>query len=158
MRRAATTTTARGIAAMLSASAVFLGLSVAVPATASADGWGCAGAQIDSYPVTAGTLKMGTVYLYWDNNTGRNCAVNVAYGSFYGRQKQMSISMYPCAYDAEGYCDQVSPTATDDGPYRYYAGPVSVPARGLCIALLAQIDDPYYGVGQAGPFNAVHCK
>jgi hypothetical protein len=138
---------------MLTPVAAVMQTQVAEAATGS-----CPGTQIASYPVTQGTLRMGTIYLYWDGSTGSNCAVDVAYGSFYGRSgKEMSVSLSACAYDASGICQTVGNVAYDHGQYLYYAGPVSVPAAGLCVQVYGQIDDSYYGLADGGSTGPVAC-
>lgn len=138
---------------LLTASAAVVQAHPAAAATGS-----CPGTQIASYPVTYETLRMGTIYLYWDASTGENCAENVAYGSFYGRSgKDMSVSLSACAYDAQGDCQTVGTVHYDNGEYLYYAGPVFVSAEHLCVVVYGQIDDSYYGLGDGGSNGPVHC-
>lgn len=151
---------ARALATVVAVAAVAVGLAAA---PASAGGWGCSGSQIDSWaetvvsgPLPSQQARLGTVSLYWDGDTGRNCAVNVSYGSFYGRPKQMLVQIEACLNDGSVTCTRVGDSPHDNGQYLYYAGPVSVPARGLCVAVHAEIDDPYWGQTRLDT-KPVHC-
>lgn len=135
--------------------AMFLGTLALAPA-ASAGAYGCAGSQIDSYPMYAsGGIRYGTVYLYYDSSTGKNCGVTVATtAGGYGVSKHMRIEIVVCSQTVDtGSCTPINSTV-DDGNYLYYAGPRSISAAGRCIAVTGQID---YNGKYAGAFDIGHC-
>ncbi|WP_406443348.1 spore-associated protein A [Streptomyces sp. NBC_01613] len=92
---------------------------------------------IDSTPVA----RVGTVYLTWNESTGKNCAVTVR--NITGAKIHMEIAL--AALDS-GQHD-----AVDSGRYTSYAGPVYVNGRGYCVAWTGTI-----GTASAG--DSGHCS
>ncbi|WP_371598677.1 hypothetical protein [Streptomyces sp. NBC_00564] len=143
------------LTALAAVSSIFFGMLALAP-TASAAGYGCAGSQIDSYPMYAtGGTQFGTVFLYYDSSTGKNCAVTVATAAGgYGVSKLMHIEIVKCSQTVDtGSCTGVD-SVVDHDYYQYYAGPRSINAAGHCIAVTGQIT---YNGKYAGAFDIGHC-
>jgi hypothetical protein len=117
--------------------ATLLGTFTLAPA-ASAGDYGCAGSQIDSYPVRTDTRSYGTIYLYYDAGTKKNCAVTVSdFG--YGTTKPMMVRITKCTERVYTGSCTANGTAQDSGDYQYWAGPRSVSAPGHCIRVSGAI-------------------
>ncbi|ROQ81635.1 hypothetical protein EDD95_1224 [Streptomyces sp. CEV 2-1] len=115
---------------ILTSLAAITGGAVMVAPAASAAGFGCAGSQIDVYPVADADngAVLSNIFLYYDASTGKNGASNVrtsAGGA--GTAARISVSVW-----ADG-----GSAVTDNGIYSQYAGPVSVQAAGKCINVKA---------------------
>ncbi|WP_329306593.1 hypothetical protein OG322_16620 [Streptomyces sp. NBC_01260] len=100
---------------ILTSLAAITGGAVMVAPAASAAGFGCAGSQIDVYPVTDADngAVLSDIFLYYDASTGKNCASNVrtsAGGA--GTAARISVSVW-----ADG-----GSAVTDNGIYSQYAG------------------------------------
>ncbi|WP_258052572.1 spore-associated protein A [Streptomyces sp. Ru73] len=111
--------------------------AAAAPATAQAAYNGVCGSGykvIDSTPVS----DVGTVYVTWNESTGKNCAVTIR-NTPGTPAVWMAVSL---AIDA----GRGAPYVVDSGHYTTYAGPVYLDARGQCILWNAAID----GVGANG--------
>ncbi|MFE0459042.1 hypothetical protein ACFW1A_07230 [Kitasatospora sp. NPDC058965] len=119
-------------------------------ASASASGWGCSGNEVSGSPYRVSTTT-GSVYsyvhLFYDPSSGNNCAVNVKTGNLYGTPTLTKVKLSVCSETAPSInsCSgwnlpsQEDPT-NDTTLYSYYAGPVSVPGAGHCIAVYAETD------------------
>jgi hypothetical protein len=92
---------------------------------ASAGAYGCDGTLIHTINHAYNDTYVATTYLYWDGTY--NCAVAVKTGRYYGISTRMALELYNST-GAEPNHD------VDDGPYKYYAGPVKVYGRNACIA------------------------
>ncbi|WP_157531857.1 MULTISPECIES: hypothetical protein [unclassified Kitasatospora] len=125
--------------------------------TASAGGYGCAGSEIDTYPVTSGSTTYGVIHLYYDSSDGTNCAVNVATSAGgYGADKYMSVSLILCSQTSPSSTCAILDAVVDAKTYKYYAGPVPVGARGHCIQVRGRIT--YNGhEASGGSTGATHC-
>lgn len=77
--------------------------------------------------------KLGTMYLTWNEKTGEACAVTVR--SKPGARLYMHAKLYQM--------DHNEISDGDSGAFTTYAGPVTIPARGECIAWRGQIADQY---------------
>ncbi|MFC8518874.1 hypothetical protein [Streptomyces sp. NPDC057257] len=146
----------KAIAVLGAVFAVFLSGIVLAPA-ASAGAYGCAGSQVDSYPMYGEPgVSYGTIYLYYDTSTGKNCAVMVSTAAGgYGVKKSMQLYLRVCSQTTDtGACTETG-GAGDNGNYAYYAGPVSVKAAGHCIRVVGVIG-PYKG-NYAGANDVGHC-
>ncbi|GAB2713065.1 hypothetical protein [Kitasatospora kifunensis] len=125
------------------------GVTVATADTASADGWGCSGNDVSGSPYAVATTT-GAVYsyvhLFYDPSSGDNCAVNVKTGSLYGTPTLTKVKLSVCSDPAPttscsgwNLPSQEDPT-NNSTLYAYYAGPVTVPGVGHCIAVYAETD------------------
>jgi hypothetical protein len=96
----------------------------------------CSGALIDSKPLTLpGRWSPGTMYLYNNSSTGKNCAWA---SNETGVSHQMSIVLYRCSNHSTTTCngfEDINSTNTDSGRYTSYVGPVNTlgSAAGMCI-------------------------
>ncbi|GAA2378626.1 hypothetical protein GCM10010404_38620 [Nonomuraea africana] len=102
----------------------------ATPAGASGpcgNGYG----RVGVYKIPENGDRMGTLEVYYNSRTGKNCALAYGYGATYGSHawKMVGISRS----GATRYADQ------DSGNYTTYAGPVYVSARDTCINVNASI-------------------
>ncbi|MCU7822118.1 serine/threonine-protein kinase [Kitasatospora sp. DSM 101779] len=106
------------------------------PAT-SAGTYGCSGGLVGSYPVTtASGVVFGYFYIWFDSASGKNCAATIkTVNSGYGTASAVSASISRCSQTtAAASCSQVAgTTATDQGNFAKYAGPVRVSAVKTCI-------------------------
>jgi len=92
----------------------------ATPAAAYNGVCGAGYSVIDSTPVGS----VGTVYVTWNEATGKNCAVTIRNSP--GTAIRVAVSL-------NVILDHESTPAVDSGIYTTYAGPVYYPARNLCI-------------------------
>ncbi|MFD3416622.1 spore-associated protein A [Streptomyces decoyicus] len=74
---------------------------------------------VNSVPVTG----KGTVYLTYSARTGKNCVVTVR------NSPSKPVYMYTYLTATDGSSDWVY----DSGQYTSYAGPVYLPAKGICV-------------------------
>lgn len=134
-----------GALGLAAASAV----TVTAAGTASASGWGCPGNEVSGSPYAV-TTTSGAVYsyvhLFYDPSSGDNCAVNVKTGSLYGTPTLTKVKLSVCSDTAPNTScggwnlpSQEDP-ANNSTLYAYYAGPVTVPGSGHCIAVYAETD------------------
>ncbi|TQS21605.1 hypothetical protein [Microbispora sp. KK1-11] len=82
----------------------------------------------------------GDVVLYYDSGSAWNCAVLVKRSSFvfYGMATNMYITMNNSAYDDNHTKNNFD---SDSGMYKYYAGPVRVYGKNMCIWIKGGIAD-----------------
>lgn len=120
-------------------------LVISAPAApAYAGGYGCTGSAVGTWTIyetdTIPVVAVGDIHLYYDSSTGWNCAVNVKRSSyvFYGLATNMYIHMNNSAYDDNHIANNF---ASDSGMYKYYAGPVRVYGKNMCIWVSAGIAD-----------------
>ncbi|MFE4582194.1 hypothetical protein ACF063_22635 [Streptomyces chartreusis] len=110
--------------------------------TAHAGAYGCAGNQIDAVNVRSGGKTYGTLRLYWDGASGKNCAVMVKNNDLIPGTRYIYV--------------QVSNSNThqehrDGQDYSWYAGPVRVEGRGDCVWASGSIE------GYPGVATGDHC-
>ena len=119
-----------GGAALAALAALTLAITLASTSPAQASG-NCPGRLIEHKALTSG---LGWLDVYYDAATGRNCARTVSSAATWGVQKWMIVDLVRCTSTKPtqpcGDYDDVY----DHGSYRFYAGPVSIAARGRCIA------------------------
>ncbi|WP_431681358.1 protein kinase domain-containing protein [Kitasatospora sp. KL5] len=106
------------------------------PATSAAT-YGCSGGLVGSYPVTtpAGVV-FGYFYIWFDASSGKNCAATIkTVNSGYGTASSVKASISRCTQTAPAAnCSKVAgTTATDQGDFAKFAGPVRVAAVKICI-------------------------
>lgn len=122
------------IGSAVAAVAVAAGFMVATSGAAIAGGYGCSGNLVGTWPVKSPVPNtLSNIRLYYDASTGYNCAVNVktAYYSQFKFQTAVTITRQDFNPD-----DNYRPGVTidsDSGQYWSYAGPVKIPARGMCV-------------------------
>ncbi|GAA2564176.1 hypothetical protein GCM10010435_40520 [Winogradskya consettensis] len=121
-------------------------LAFAAPSPANADVSGsCSGTQIDSKAIKGGSHTYGTLYVYYDSSTGKNCAKAT---NTTGTAHQLAVWVFRCKAGSSGTqatCDFTdTPTENknlDSGVFSSYAGPVHTlgSAAGRCIYAGAQM-------------------
>ncbi|MBR7825054.1 hypothetical protein KDK95_01960 [Actinospica sp. MGRD01-02] len=124
----------------------------------------CSGVEVDhaSLVDVEGTdVARGTLYLYYDSSTGKNCAYAT---NNTGVRHEMDVYITRCAAgtgQTVSTCQDSDPlvtgTANDDyGNYISYAGPVNTlgSAAGVCIKAFGGIDT---GTEYASAFIGGHC-
>ncbi|WP_329089483.1 MULTISPECIES: hypothetical protein [unclassified Streptosporangium] len=118
-------------------------VSGATPASAAGP---CGGGynRVGVYPIPAGGARTGTLEVYYNSSSGKNCALAYGYGRYAGskNRKQVAISL----------SGKTSWADADNGLFVHYAGPVYVSARGKCISLRGQVAS---GVRQ---LYKAHCR
>ncbi|CNG82679.1 Uncharacterised protein [Mycobacterium tuberculosis] len=121
---------------IVAAMAAVAGISaVAAPAASASGGYGSCGSGyhlIDTYPLR---LEKGAntggakILLYYNSSNGYNCAITQTTGASFGRSHQkIGVELT----SSEGFFASRR-SRSDEGQYRYYAGPVSVLGRDRCI-------------------------
>lgn len=147
---------------VLASAALAVGAGIFVAPSAHASGWGCSGTQIDTYAVkTPSGTTWGTVHLYYNSSTGKNCAVNVlnAAGGEGTLNQEVSVYLYKCpaGTKAGDACNVTDDDDADSGVYAYYAGPTTMSAVDRCVRVEAYIVKGYMnGAKYIG--KADHCS
>lgn len=141
-----------------------LALAITLASTSSAQAAGtCPGGLIAHQPLTAG---LGWLDVYYDGTTGRNCARVVSSAGTWGVPKVMSVELVRCSSTKPSQRCGTYDTSRDRGTYKYYAGPVSISARGHCILAYGYVQtSSSSGYAQLGrtsylegtPAYGVHC-
>jgi hypothetical protein len=129
---------------LMLATIVLASVAVSGPATpAYAGGYGCTGSSVGSWPIypywsNSSSEIEGDIHLYYDSSTGWNCAVVVKRSTFvfYGMATNMYIYMNNSSYDDYHIKNNFD---SDSGAYKYYAGPVRVYGKNMCIWIVAGI-------------------
>ncbi|MBR7825050.1 hypothetical protein KDK95_01940 [Actinospica sp. MGRD01-02] len=142
----------------LAATGVFIAGSA--PAQASSV---CSGTQVDSASMTdingSGAVG-GTLYLYYNSSTGRNCAYAT---NATGARHSMTVWVSRCApgtgqewYNCQGSDSLIQGEDYDAGNYISYAGPANTlgSAAGVCVEAYGEID---YGNVVATANLGGHC-
>jgi hypothetical protein len=145
------------IGSIVAAIAVAAGFMAATPGMAIAGGYGCSGTLVDTWPVKSAVPNtLSNIRLYYDASTGYNCAVNVktAYYTQFKHETDIVIVREDWTED-----DNNRPGVTIDsdyGDYWSYAGPVKIPAKGMCVMINAttyyydEVAQKYTGVVACG--------
>lgn len=126
------------IGAVMAAAVAASGMFVATQGTAQASAYGCYGNLVGTWPVKS---KVGNtlshIRLYYNPATGYNCAVNVktAYYSQFKHDTFVEIMRSDWAEDNHRPGVTID---TDSGKYKYYAGPVKIPAKNKCVMVTAR--------------------
>ncbi|MFC4058574.1 hypothetical protein ACFOWE_09730, partial [Planomonospora corallina] len=143
----------RRAAVVAAAALVTSGIATAVPASASAGGYGCSGSFVGSWRVPSKDMLTGKKYyvtdvkLYYNAKTGWNCAVFVKRKGSprYGRPTPMMISMYNQRWTEDRMKNNYD---ADSGDFKHYAGPVKVYGRNMCVSISVLYSD-----GEVTRFN-----
>ncbi|ASU82340.1 hypothetical protein CDO52_05645 [Nocardiopsis gilva YIM 90087] len=134
-----------------------LALQAVVSAPAHAGGYGCSGNLVRSYPVPMKDMLDGSTYyisdvkVYYDAGSGWNCAVLAKRPSAfrYGKETPMFIQMFNSRWAEDRWKNNYD---EDQGRFKYYAGPVRVYGKNLCLYIDASIGD------HTGPGNDYNGK
>ncbi|MFC7647329.1 hypothetical protein ACFQX6_47540 [Streptosporangium lutulentum] len=134
----------RGTLAILASTMMFSTWLVGGAAPASAAGpCGSGYNLVGSYPIPASGAKTGTINVYYNSGSGKNCAIAKGTGSNYGKKNYKVVGI---SVSGAGRW-----TGYDSGLFSYYAGPVYVSARNKCIDVLGGVGSPQRVV------RKVHC-
>ncbi|GII92205.1 hypothetical protein [Sinosporangium siamense] len=93
--------------------------------------------KVGSHKLTADWGKPhvgGTVTVYYNRSTGKNCAIARPIHAWAGKAKNVSVWMQRLPHGARD--------ADSSDSYRFYAGPIYVSARHKCIRVFAQVKSP----------------
>ncbi|MDX3103171.1 hypothetical protein ACIBO5_07700 [Nonomuraea angiospora] len=111
-------------------------------APASAGAYGCSGSQVGSWAVplrdlvTGGTYYRSDIKLFYDASTGWNCAVLAKRPgqARYGERTPMAIHLWNSRLTDDNVKNNKD---SDSGRFKYYAGPVRVYGKNLCMYINA---------------------
>ncbi len=87
-------------------------------------------------PIKRNGAIIAEVGLYWDSATGKNCVRVNHRGSTVGVKLPTGATITTSTKSSTG---EIYSSNQDYGTYAYYAGPVSLPGRGLCVAAYGSI-------------------
>jgi hypothetical protein len=117
-------------------------MAVATPAGATGP-CGSGYNKVGDYRIPQSGTQVGTLMVYYNSSSGKNCALTYGYRSTAGTRTHKLVRIG---------LDGSAPWAdTDSGNFASYAGPVYVSARGRCIDLYAEVKSAIRGV------SGVHC-
>ncbi|MEO3869764.1 hypothetical protein ABGB18_13130 [Nonomuraea sp. B12E4] len=102
----------------------------AVPASAAGP-CGSGYTRIGVYNIPATGTKKGTLEVYYNSGSGKNCALAYGSGANYGTTTYKAVGI--ALPTSDGWADYEA----DD--FKYYAGPVYVTAKGKCIDLVGAV-------------------
>ncbi|SRR5579884_384239 len=97
----------------------------------------CSGSLISTNSITSNRAEIGELDVYYDSSTGKNCAITQSGNQSWGVRKSMTVFLSICQQAGPGW--GCNPSVFDSGNYSYYAGPVSLSARGQCIEATGSI-------------------
>jgi hypothetical protein len=135
----------------------------------------CPGSLIESIQIREGSAinrvgtgqLLGWFNLYYDSATGENCARTVSSSFTSGKFKTMDATIHKCREKSAALDCTVVKTVSDQGRYRFYAGPVKIAARRTCIFAYGYIEfvdsrnRSHWGFGSTiatnGQRKASHC-
>jgi hypothetical protein len=106
--------------------------------------------KIDKHKLYSGsrhTTLLATTFLLYDGASGRNCAVTMK-RRYIGRPTTTGVSL-----KVKG---KRRPWVVDQGPFKYYAGPVYRKAPGRCVRWGATVSTPMGADTYISPFG--HCR
>ena len=135
----------RALAVMLSMVAV-TALAAANATEASAGAYGCSGSLVGKWRVplkdalTGETYYRSDIKLYYTSRSGWNCAVLAKRPGLarYGARTPLYIEMYNGRWAEDNWKNNFD---KDQGRFKYYAGPVRVYGRNLCVSIIAKHGD-----------------
>lgn len=103
------------------------------PRAAPAAAGSCSGSLIERVPVSGGGKKIGTLVVYYDSSTGKNCA-RLNHGSkTWGKKRLTYVYLAKCKQKSSGHTCTIANAEHDKGKFKYYAGPVRLRAKDHCI-------------------------
>ncbi|MGY4396311.1 hypothetical protein ACVWZA_001484 [Sphingomonas sp. UYAg733] len=117
---------------LLLAGAIIAGASLYVMTSqaeaADGDG-GCGGRLIEYVPFNVGGQKIGQLQLYYNAQTGTNCAVMLHGGPTWGVARDTGVALYRKRRGDQSYSQPVFQRDT----FRYQAGPIRTAGDGWCV-------------------------
>ncbi|MFI7642696.1 hypothetical protein [Nonomuraea sp. NPDC049400] len=131
---------------------VVTGAGAAMPAAAHAGGYGCNGSLVGTWRLpmkdayTGEKFYISDIKLYYNASSGWNCAVLAKRPDHqrYGTRTPMDIAMYNSRFREDNVKNNYD---YDYGRFKYFAGPVRVYGKNMCVSIVAQHADT------AGPFD-----
>lgn len=111
--------------------AIDASLSICGPSLLGADS--CQGTLIAHIPLVYETATYGYLDVYYNYDTGINCAMTRAAGSVQGNASWIKVELRRCTETEPGDVCTEDAVVRDCGAYGFYAGPVSLEAPGQCI-------------------------
>ncbi|MEV6041602.1 spore-associated protein A [Nonomuraea sp. NPDC052116] len=131
------------LAAVMGSVLIAGGLLTGLAAPASATGpCGSGYNRVGVYAIPESGTRVGTLEVYYNSSSGKNCALTYGYGSTAGTTTFKGVSIrLSGSYQGE----------TEGGNYVYYAGPVYTSAPGKCIDVQGSVKNAKRWVG------SVHC-
>lgn len=123
-----------------------LGLHLVAAPPAAAAAYGCSGTQVGSWKIPMKDALDGSTYyisdvkLFYNAATGWNCAALVKRAGHqrYGEKTPLFIEMYNERFAEDNVKNNY---AKDAGRFKYYAGPVKVYGRNMCVSIHARHGD-----------------
>jgi len=130
----------------LLAGATALGLHLVAAPPAHAAAYGCSGSLVGSWRIPmkdqldGGTYYISDIKLFYNPATGWNCAALAKRPGHqrYGKKTPLYIEMYNARYAEDAVKNNYD---SDRGSYKYYAGPVKVYGRNMCVSIRAMHGD-----------------
>lgn len=127
------------IAAVAAAALAVTGVVPVATAPHAAAATGCSGKLIESRSLKVGKTIVGSMAIYYNAATGVNCAKTNHGGVTWNKKAYTLIEIYSCRNRTPGRNCDMDKHAINSGNFKQYAGPVSVNAKGRCIAVHANI-------------------
>ncbi|WP_184759182.1 hypothetical protein [Streptosporangium album] len=124
-------------------------VALVAPGASPAQAADCSGSLIEHIPIKT----YGHLDVYYDSATKRNCAKTVSSSSTWGASKFMAVYLIVCEETSPASSCKQRAMDYDDGQYKYYAGPRSLPAGGRCIFAIGKI----YSTQASTSPTASHC-
>ncbi len=142
------------VLAVITTMSTAMAIQAATPTAAHAGGYGCSGKLVGTWRVpmkdqlTGKTYYRSDIKLYYNSRTGWNCAVLAKRPGKprYGERTPMVIEIYNTRWAEDRMKNNYDMEA---GRFKYYAGPVNVYGKNLCVSMRALHGD-YTGPKQ-GP-------
>lgn len=142
------------ILTVASAAAAVSAVAVVVPSAASAAAYGCSGSLVGTWKVPLKDQLDGKTYyrsdikLYYNSSTGWNCAALVKRPGLprYGEKTPLFIEMYNARFAEDAVKNNYD---QDQGRFKYYAGPVKVYGKNMCVSIRVRHAD-HTGGGKPG--------
>ncbi|MEV0616398.1 hypothetical protein AB0I81_23990 [Nonomuraea sp. NPDC050404] len=134
------------ILTVITAAAAVSAVAVSAPSAANAAAYGCSGSLVGSWAVPLKDQLNGKTYyrsdikLYYNASSGWNCAALVKRPgqARYGEKTPLYLEMYNARYAEDNVKNNYD---QDQGRFKYYAGPVKVYGKNLCVSMRAMHGD-----------------
>ncbi|RBQ21376.1 hypothetical protein DP939_01260 [Spongiactinospora rosea] len=141
---------------VLAAAGIALAAQVALPQAAQAGAYGCAGSLVGTWKVPLKDALSGKTYyrsdikLYYNASNGWNCAVLAKRPGLprYGERTPLWIEMYNSRWAEDNWKNNYD---QEQGKFKYYAGPVKVYGKNLCLSIRVRHAD--HGPGGKTSYN-----
>ncbi|MFE3453485.1 hypothetical protein ACFXJ8_31625 [Nonomuraea sp. NPDC059194] len=127
----------------LLAATVILGGVLAAPSTANAAGYTPEGICGNGFAVVnkAPVGSLGTVYLLYNRRNGLNCAVTIK-SKLQGLSTRTTVELRVARPAGNGTASYEE-IDSDTGRFKYYAGPVKLQGKGMCVQFFGSMANGY---------------